>query len=152
MNGAAENPGIQPLFALRHVMRLRRRPVFTVFDAMPLISIALILLMFQWIRAERALRPGVRIDLPETSFADGVVASAHLLAVLPDGRIILDDQAVDRAELVDVLRKGFASGGRTELLIEADRAVPNGVLKGLVDDARKAGASQIAIGTRRGAP
>ena len=152
MNGAVEAPGIQPLFALRRVMRLRRGPIFTLFDAMPLVSIALILLMFQWIRAERALRPGVRIDLPEASFADGVVASAHMLVVLPDGRIILDDQAVDRADLVEALRKGFAHGGRTELLIEADQAVSNGVIIGIVDDARRAGVSQIAIGTRRGLP
>lgn len=146
MTGTGSDPGASSLLRFRDLLT-RRRAVFSFFDLLPWISVLMVLVMFQLVRSERGLRPGIRVTLPPGAFAEGAFAAAHRLTILPDGRMFIDDETVDTAGLPRRMEAIFRSAGRKDLLIEADVAVPSGTVSWTMDIARRSGASEIVLAT-----
>ncbi|MBI5544493.1 MAG: biopolymer transporter ExbD [Deltaproteobacteria bacterium] len=131
--------------------------VFAEINITPLTDIFLVLLIIFMVGASMAVdaasasgdRNGVRIELPEGSAQDLAPGRQDVVvAILADGRVLLSGEAVAQAELAG--RLGAAHRDRPEamLVLQADEGVAHGRVVAVMERAREAGFSSLAVATR----
>lgn len=113
----------------------------------PLVDVMLVLLVIFIITAP-LMASSIRLDLPQTD-AGRPLASPKFVSLVVDaaGKVFLDEQPVDDAELARRLAQTAASNRETEVQLRADRTVPYGQVVALMGIANKAGLSRIGFVT-----
>jgi len=115
----------------------------------PLVDVMLVVLII-FIVVTPLLQHGVGVNLPEARNVTTAVEDDHqaLTVVLKnDGRIFLGADPIDRIHLTSRLRSRRVHGPHLRFQIKADRDVPYGEIKGILQAGREAGfrgASMIA--------
>jgi len=117
-------------------------------NMVPLIDVMLVLLVIFIITAP-LIAPALRIELPQAAGATPPAAPPAVLRVAldRDGRLHLDDAAIDSRQLAARLAEAAQRDPRTELQLRADRDVAYGHVAELIDLAQRAGLSRIAFVT-----
>lgn len=98
------------------------------------------------IEAEK--RSGLKVSLPSGEAQDIDVTHVSLVVVLPaSGNAIISGRAMSDTELDDVFRAAFARDKTTQVVIQADQSVAHGRVVSIMEKAKTAGLTRLAIGT-----
>jgi biopolymer transport protein ExbD len=134
--------------------------VFADINITPLTDIFLVLLIIFMVtssvivnQGQGAAKAGLKVNLPKGSAADVTPATTDLsVAVLADGRLVLAGDVVTQDELKKALVDAQTKNPSTLVVIQADEGVPHGKVVEVMEMAKGAGLSQLAIGVREAPP
>ena len=133
--------------------RLSRRSVsrnMVFLDLIPMIDIVFQLILFFLVSTTFALLPGITVQLPESSTAEGGETRGLIITLSADGEIWFNDKAVTLEELhQELLAFDTESVPREQypIQLEADALVTNGTIVQLFDLLRKNGFSAVNLRT-----
>ena len=133
--------------------RLSRRSVsrnMVFLDLIPMIDIVFQLILFFLVSTTFALLPGITVQLPESSTAEGGETRGLIITLSADGGIWFNDKAVTLEELhQELLAFDTESVPREQypVQLEADALVTNGSIVQLFDLLRKNGFSAVNLRT-----
>jgi biopolymer transport protein ExbD len=130
-------------------MRLRRKARTTDVDISPLIDMVFILLIFFMVST--TFVKDAKVDLQRPTAQSAQTASSKSLRVSVDrgGGIYLDGAPVKSWMLQSKLRDAFRDGADKTVLVVSDGRVQVDRLVEVVDQARLAGAAEVAVATDR---
>ena len=113
----------------------------------PLIDVMLVLLVIFMIAAP-LMTSSLRLDLPDSSAATPSDAPQFIaLAITPDGKLHLGDEALDAATLQQRVLDLARANPALEVQLRADKTVPYGQVAELIGWVQAAGLSRIAFVT-----
>ena len=130
--------------AYRPRRRLARGPV----DAIPLVDIALIVILFLLINSSFVLQPGILVSLPEAPFAAGARYGSMVVTISQENMVFFNNERVMLNDLSTAFRKARYQDPEATLVIEADGRVPHSALVDIYNMAMKVGIREVAIATR----
>ena len=110
----------------------------------PLTDIFLVLLIIFMITSSAMIESGPKVDLPQA----GVTASETkgvVVTVDKAQNIFINGQATDRAQLAAGLKSAVQASTAKRVVLEGDRGVALGDVVFVLDEARLAGAEEVAI-------
>ena len=153
--------------------RPRRTPAGGFIDMTPVVDTIFNLLIFFALSMNFLANPGITVDLPDASAPQVEREDGDIrILVTPEGEVRVDGERVPLPALGAKLREAArlrmagqrgtdgqrgmaghrATGGQRrdpQVLIRADRRVPHGVVVEVMDAARSAGLTRLAIMTQR---
>ncbi len=120
------------------------RPISDI-NVTPLVDVMLVLVVILLITAP-LLGSSIGLDLPSSAAAKPVEPAASVTVVLDaQGRIFVDGQPLDTAQLTERLGRAARANADTEIQLRADRAVPYGRVVELMSAAQQAGLNRIGF-------
>lgn len=134
--------------------------VFSEINITPLTDIFLVLLIIFMVGASMAVDSsaganqggddaGMEIDLPQGASRDLAPAVNDVsVAILSDGRVVLRGEEVADGDLIGRLTAAISGGAGTTLIVQADEGVPHGRVVQVMEKAREAGFTRLAVATR----
>ncbi|MEE0132560.1 MAG: biopolymer transporter ExbD [Treponema sp.] len=128
--------------------RVSRKMVF--LDMIPMIDIVFQLILFFLVSTTFALLPGITVQLPESSTAEGAETRGLIITLSAEGGIWFNDQQVTMEELNQALAQFDTEAVPREqypIQLEADALVTNGTIVQLFDLLRKNGFSAVNLRT-----
>ena len=134
-----------------------KRPV-TDINVTPLIDVVLVLLIIFMVTTTAIAEAGgqnggIRVQLPKGGQPNAVKEVHDLaVAVLADGRVVVQGKVVDEQQLKAVLGRARQENPETLVLVQADEGVAHGRVVAVMDLARRHGLARLAIATRADAP
>ena len=132
--------------------------IFSDINITPLTDIFLVLLIIFMVTTTAIAEAGgqnggIKVSLPRGGQANAVKEVHDLaIAVLSDGRVVVQGKVVDQEALKRVLAQARAENPETLVLVQADEGVTHGKVVTVMDMARREGLPRIAIATRADAP
>ena len=130
--------------------RPRKRPAGGFLDMTPFVDTIFNLLIFFALSMNFLVNPGITVDLPDASAPQVARQRDDIrIVVTPAGEIRLDGAPVTLPALRARLDTLAGERGDAQVLIRADRRVPHGVVVAVMDAARSAGLTRLAIMTER---
>jgi biopolymer transport protein ExbD len=127
--------------------------IFADINITPLTDIFLVLLIIFMVTttaiAEAGQRGGFQVNLPKGSKGDaGAIPRDLVVAVLADGRAVIGGKVQSDEELARTFDASAKLNPDTVLVVQADAGVPHGRVVAVMEAARQAGLSRLAIATR----
>ncbi len=128
--------------------------IFADINITPLTDIFLVLLIIFMVTTTAIAEAsgqngGIKVTLPKGGQPQAARDVHDLaIAVLADGRLVVQGKVVDEATLADVLSKAHARDPETLVLVQADEGVLHGKVVEVMDLARRQGLPRLAIATR----
>jgi biopolymer transport protein ExbD len=132
--------------------------IFADINITPLTDIFLVLLIIFMVTTTAIAEAGgqnggIKVSLPKGGQANAVKEVHDLaIAVLSDGRVVVQGKVVDEGTLKQILEKAHAENPDTLVLVQADEGVMHGKVVAVMDMARREGLPRLAIATRADAP
>ncbi len=132
--------------------------IFSDINITPLTDIFLVLLIIFMVTTTAIAEAGgqnggIKVQLPKGGQANAVKEVHDLaIAVLSDGRTVVQGKVIDEAALREVLAKAHAENPDTLVLVQADEGVIHGRVVAVMDLARRQGLPRLAIATRADSP
>lgn len=121
----------------------------SLLDITPIVDTVFNLLIFFALSLNFISTPGIRVQLPESSAQEITREKRDLRVVLTaKDELFLNEKPVDLASLGDQFKNAARSNRETQILIQADQRVPHGKVVEVMDLARGAGLSRLAIVTQ----
>ncbi len=130
----------------------RRRPMSEI-NVTPFVDVMLVLLIIFMVAAP-LLTVGVPIELPRTS-ATALPSEREeplTIALTADGQILVQNSAVDRAELIPLLRAVSAERSTDRIFLRADGAIPYEGVMQVMGALNASGFHNIGLVTEQGGP
>ena len=117
----------------------------------PLIDVALVLVIILLVTAPMLSVADLPVNLPQATTREAENERNVSVTLGADGRLAVDDQVVSVGALVAALQARLAEPGNQGVLVvvRADSGAPYARVKELLEQARAAGATRIAIATRQ---
>ena len=128
--------------------------IFADINITPLTDIFLVLLIIFMVTTTAIAEAGgqnggIKVTLPKGGQPQAARDVHDLaIAVLADGRLVVQGKVVDEATLTDVLAKAHQRDPETLVLVQADEGVIHGKVVAVMDLARRQGLPRLAIATR----
>ncbi|HEU4383038.1 MAG TPA: biopolymer transporter ExbD [Anaeromyxobacteraceae bacterium] len=128
--------------------------IFADINITPLTDIFLVLLIIFMVTTTAIAEAsgqngGIKVTLPKGGQPQAARDVHDLaIAVLADGRLVVQGKVVDEASLTDVLAKAHQRDPETLVLVQADEGVTHGKVVAVMDLARRQGLPRLAIATR----
>jgi biopolymer transport protein ExbD len=132
-------------------MRFRnaQRSKNSFIDLAPFLDTVFNLLIFFALSLNFISTPGIRVNLPKSTAQEIVQQEKDLRIVISSNQeLFLNEKKVDRKDLVSQLLEAGRSGSETQILIQADAQVFHGTVVWVMDQARSAGLTRLAIITQ----
>lgn len=127
-----------------------KRPAGGFIDMTPVVDTIFNLLIFFALSMNFLANPGITVDLPDAAAPQVAPRDGDIrVAVTPAGEIRLDGAPVTLEALGARLRELAGERRDPQVLIRADRRVPHGLVVAVMDAARSAGLTRLAIMTQR---
>jgi len=102
-------------------------------------------------KAEEAKRSGLKINLPSGAAQEIDPSKASLVLLIPvQGEIVVGGQTVVDKDLDNLFRAAFTRDKNTQVVLQADKGVPHGRVVNVMERAKAAGLTRLAIGTAGG--
>lgn len=121
-------------------------------NLVPLINVVFLLLIFYMVTAT-LVRPDLFPVLPPASKSEAKAADEEARILLAaDGRLALDNHAIDRAALGPRIAARLAEKPGLRIVLKADARVPAKMLLAVMDLLREAGLRKVVLTTVLGAP
>jgi biopolymer transport protein ExbD len=130
--------------------------IFADINITPLTDIFLVLLIIFMVTTTAIAEAGkdeggFQVNLPKGARADaGGIARDLTVAILADGRVVVAGKVQDDAALRATFAAARGRSPETLVLFQADEGVPHGQVVRVMEQAREAGLSRLAIATRAG--
>jgi biopolymer transport protein ExbD len=128
--------------------------IFADINITPLTDIFLVLLIIFMVTTTAIAQSGAdeggfKVNLPKGAKTDaGAVARDLTVAVLADGRVVVGGKVQDDAALRATFEANHAKSPETLVLFQADEGVVHGRVVQVMELARQAGLTRLAIATR----
>jgi biopolymer transport protein ExbD len=128
--------------------------IFADINITPLTDIFLVLLIIFMVTTTAIAEAGqdrgaFKVNLPKGSKGDaGDVPRDLVVAILADGRAVVGGKVQDDAELARSFEASAKLNPDTVLVVQADEGVAHGRVVAVMESARQAGLSRLAIATR----
>ncbi len=121
-------------------MRIQRRNIKKArIEIIPMIDTIFFLLVFFMISTLSMTQfKGMPVNLPKAASGQQAPAESAAITINKDNRVFLDKQAVDKADLPDLLRDQLAKNPEMLVVINADDGVEHGQVVEVMDIARRA--------------
>ena len=127
-------------------MRRPERPKPDI-NVTPLVDVVLVLLIIFMVVIPQ-MQAGASVDVPAAANPDPKSDVAHppiTLSVTRSGNMFLEKRAVDRAELIALLKEGHSKAPRSKLILKGDEAAPYGLLRSLFREAQGVGFPGVSL-------
>jgi len=128
--------------------------VFADINITPLTDIFLVLLIIFMVTTTAAVEAGqgagagVRVDLPKGTSRELRTAPRDFpVAILADGRTVIEGKVVDASELRTRFQKLLKDAPEAQVIIQADTGVAHGRVVEVMELAKGAGIERLAIAT-----
>lgn len=134
-------------------MRFRARSMFAQekdygdLDMTPMIDVVFQLIIFFMVSTTFAMTPGIQLNLPNAVKPDQTPQQGLVITLTADGGLYLNRQTIAVEELLAGLQ-ALAPKPEQALLVNADGQVPHQRVVEVMDIARQAGVSRMAIATK----
>jgi biopolymer transport protein ExbD len=117
----------------------------------PIIDVALVLVIILMITTPIMTISDLAVHLPRAHVRSAEEGDRLNITVNPAGQVALDKTIIAREDLVGTLGNRLQQPGRQEVMVvvRADGAVSHETVRGVLQDARRAGARRLAIATSR---
>lgn len=129
-------------------MRMRRhhqQDEDTGIDLTPMLDVVFIMLIFFIVTASFIKEAGIDVTRPTAETATKQDKANIFIALSPDGQIWIDRKRIAPAQLGTVIEKLKAESPQGAVVIQADRESRTEQLMQVMDAARDAGISDVAI-------
>jgi biopolymer transport protein ExbD len=99
-------------------------------------------------KAEIEKKSGLKVTLPSGASQEIDLTKKSLILVIPvSGDIVANGVSVKDDQLDNVFRRAFLEDKQTQVVLQADKAVQNGRMIEVMERAKGAGLTRLAIGT-----
>ena len=131
-------------------MRLQRRSLKKArIEIIPMIDTIFFLLVFFMISTLSMTQfKGMPVNLPKAASGQQAPAESAAITVDKEGRLFLNQQAVDRSALGDALKQQLAKNPEMLVVINADDGVAHGQVVEIMDIARAVNVAKMAIAVK----
>jgi biopolymer transport protein ExbD len=131
--------------------RHQRAEMITRPNMTPLIDVALVLVIILLVTAPMLSVADLPVNLPQAVTREAEDERNVSITLGADGRLAVDEQVVTHEALTRVLAQCLEKPGNKNVLVvvRADSGAPYSEVRQLLEQARAAGASRIAIATRQ---
>ena len=131
-------------------MRLQRRSLKKArIEIIPMIDTIFFLLVFFMISTLSMTQfKGMPVNLPKAASGQQAPAQSAAITVDKEGRLFLNQQAVDRSALGDALKQQLAKNPEMLVVINADDGVAHGQVVEIMDIARAVNVAKMAIAVK----
>lgn len=93
-------------------------------------------------------KSGLKVNLPQGQAQEIDPSKASLVLVVPlQGDIDVGGKRIPDGEIDNLFRAAFTRDKNTQVVLKADKGVPHGRVVNLMERAKQAGLSRLAIGT-----
>ena len=136
-------------------MRRHRVPGYhlpiTKVNVVPIIDVSLVLVIILLVTAPLMSVADLPVDLPQARSREAEDERNVSITLSSTGALAVDEEVVTREALRGVLQTQLAQSGNENVLVvvRADSGAPYTVVHELLEDARAAGATRLAIATRQ---
>jgi biopolymer transport protein TolR len=123
----------------------------TKVNVTPIIDVALVLVIILLVTAPMLSVADLPVNLPEARTREAEDERNISVTLARDGALAVDDQRVAPELLADAIARRLAQPGNRDVLVivRADSNQPYASVRQVLDDARRAGATRLAIATRQ---
>lgn len=94
------------------------------------------------------LKPGIALELPAVSQAEGIQYNDMVLSISREGLFFFNDERVNKEDLQSVLAAAAQERPGIALILEADAITPQSSTAAVYDAAAQAGFRKVFIATR----
>ena len=102
-------------------------------------------------QSEQEKRSGLKVNLPQGQAQEIDPTKASLVLIIPlAGDIDVGGKRIPDADIDALFRAAFARDKNTQLVLKADKGVQHGRVVNLMERAKQAGLTRLAIGTSGG--
>jgi biopolymer transport protein ExbD len=131
-------------------MRIQRRSIKKArIEIIPMIDTIFFLLVFFMISTlSMSQFKGMPVNLPKAAAGQQAPAESAAITIDKEGRLFLNQQAIDQASLGDALRQELTKNAEMLVVINADDGVQHGQVVEVMDIARGANVAKIAIAVK----
>ena len=136
-------------------MRRHRVPGYSVpitkVNVTPIVDVALVLVIILLVTAPLLSVADLPVDLPQAHTREAEDERNVSITLSSTGALAVDEEVVTREALRGVLATHLTQSGNQDVLVvvRADSGAPYREVHGLLEDARAAGATRLAIATRQ---
>jgi len=124
------------------------RPLISDINVTPLVDVMLVLLIIFMVTAPMMMH-GVKVDLPRTESRNiKTEEDPLLLTITKKGEIFVEDYKVEYKDLRGKLERIFANRAGKEILLQADKEVPYGVVMRIMAQVKEAGIAKVGMITK----
>ncbi len=117
-------------------------------DISPLIDCIFILLLFFIVTTTFVEETGVEVDKPQAASSLQLEKNSVLLAITENGEVVYGGHDVGVGGVRSVVKRMLEKED-LPVIIQADRAVPSGLLVRVIDEAKLGGAKKVSLATRK---
>lgn len=129
--------------------RQDKRASNSFIDVTPFLDTIFNLLIFFALSLNFISNPGIKVDLPKSAAQEIARKEKDITIVItPERQVYLNDKEVTTDALPASLTEIARGNEKTQVLIQADQSVPHGLVVTVMDAARSAGLTQLAIITQ----
>lgn len=132
-------------------MKFRRKLETRVtIDLVPMIDVVFQLLLFLLVSTTFAVLPGINLNLPSSTTAEGVRSNGITVTASASGELYVNDEkvALDGLDAALASVKVSAPKESVPVSLEADAKVPNGTIVQILDSLRRTGFTGVNLRTR----
>ena len=131
-------------------MRIQRRSIKKArIEIIPMIDTIFFLLVFFMISTLSMTQfKGMPVNLPKAASGQQAPAESAAITIDKDGRLFLNQQAIDKLALGEALRQQLAKNAEMLVVINADDGVQHGQVVEVMDIARGANVAKMAIAVK----
>lgn len=136
-------------------MRRHRVPGYhvpiTKVNVVPIIDVSLVLVIILLVTAPLMTVADLPVDLPQANTREAEDERNVSITLSSTGALAVDEEVIPREALPGVLATHLAQSGNQDVLVvvRADSGAPYQAVQSLLQDARAAGATRLAIATRQ---
>ncbi len=141
-------PVYERLVFLNRRYSLHNRRTRGFVDATSLVDVVLILFLFFLIQSSFVVQPGIRLDLPTMTFADGADYGTLMVTITQEGMVFFNDERITLDGLKAAFTRAAYERPGSSLLVEADGRVPHASLVRIYTMAREAGIPDVILAGR----
>ena len=128
----------------------KSRRVDVVVEMTPLIDVVFLLLIFFMITTTFINSPGIEVELPKANSSDSAAGDEDLVvAIDEEGRIIFQHRQVSLDELQADLEGMTEKKQKSTIIVQADTKTQHGIVVQVMDAAKQAGFSRLAVATQQ---
>ncbi|MCX7957044.1 MAG: biopolymer transporter ExbD [Endomicrobia bacterium] len=134
-------------------MKLNRKnkpsQIVSLIDLAPMTDMVFQVLLFFILSSSFIVEPGIKVNLPKSQTSELQVQQKLMITVDKNQQIFIENKTVPLEMLEDKLKLMLPYYSDKIVIIRADKSVPHGLVVRIMDIAKVAGASKLAIATEK---
>ena len=119
-------------------------------DLVPMIDVLFQLILFLFVSTTFAVLPGINLNLPQSTTAEGTKTNGITITVSSDGDLYVNADKIPIESLDATLQSLSVSVPKetVPVSLEADALVPNGTIVKILDSLRRTGFTGVNLRTK----